>query len=114
MKKLTTYVHAVERLEDGSIGRQGQFGPDDVVPGWARAAITNPDVWDQADHDDAGDVEVDVGARPVGAGRELGERPRGNASRDEWAAYATSVGVKVADDMGQRAIIAAVDEQQKG
>lgn len=29
------------------------------------------------------------------------EAPRGNATRDEWAAYATSQGVAVTDDQGR-------------
>jgi hypothetical protein len=46
MAKLNTYVHVVERNQLGELtGRGGTFGPDDELPDWAEAAITNPDVW---------------------------------------------------------------------
>lgn len=44
--RLNTYVHAAEVDENGKpTGRAGNFGPDDDLPDWAVAAITNPDVW---------------------------------------------------------------------
>jgi hypothetical protein len=48
-RRLNIHVHAVERLEDGSYGRSQSFGPGDIVPDWAQAVITNPDVWEGDD-----------------------------------------------------------------
>lgn len=97
-KKLNTFVHVVERDDDGTQTNAGTFGPDDKVPAWAQKAITNPDVW--ADGDDDSSEEIAV------------ERPRGNASRDTWAEYAHSREVAVTDDMDRDAIKAAVDAAQ--
>ena len=36
-------------------------------------------------------------------------RPKGNGSRDDWAAYATAKGVQFADDAGRDDIKAAVE-----
>jgi hypothetical protein len=96
-KKLKTFVHAVERDEQGTTTNSAVFGPDDTVPAWARKAITNPDVWD--DGEDDGDDDGD-----------LSERPAGNASREKWAAYAESQGVAVTEDMKRDDIVAAVDK----
>lgn len=43
MAKLRTYVH----VKDDK-GRDHAFGPDDVVPDWAQALITNPKAWAEA------------------------------------------------------------------
>ena len=90
-RKLNTNVHAVTTDKDGNLLSQ-VFGPDDEVPGWARKAITNPDVWDGED-DEPTTLEV----------------PAGNASREKWAAYAAQEGVEVEDDMNRDDIKAAVD-----
>jgi hypothetical protein len=101
-RKLTAYVHAVERLDDGSYGRQGTFGPGDSVPDWARSVITNPDVWDGEDDEDRSpEPEPEPEPEPV-------DRPRGNAGRPAWAAYAASRDIDIEDDMGRDDIIAAV------
>src|ERR1041384_5050201 len=48
--RLKGFVHAVEMLTDEqgrqSPGRSAMFGPDDMLPDWAVAAISNPGVWD--------------------------------------------------------------------
>jgi hypothetical protein len=41
--KLRTYVH----VKDDK-GQTHAFGPDDVVPDWAQALITNPKAWAEA------------------------------------------------------------------
>lgn len=47
MAKLKLFVHVVELDENGQAsGRSAMFGPDDTVPDWAIANITNPDVWE--------------------------------------------------------------------
>ncbi|MFE5093213.1 hypothetical protein ACFRCI_23350 [Streptomyces sp. NPDC056638] len=43
MAKLRTYVH----VKDDK-GLTHVFGPDDVVPDWAEAIITNPKAWAEA------------------------------------------------------------------
>lgn len=40
------------------------------------------------------------------------ERPNNGASRDEWVAYAKSVGVEVADDDTRNGLIEKVDAQE--
>lgn len=95
-RKLNTFVHAVERDDKGNTTNSAVFGPNDTVPGWARKAITNPDVWDGED----GDEEED----------DASERPAGNASLEKWAAYAEAQGVTVTEDMKRDDIVAAVDK----
>lgn len=95
-KKLNTFVHVVERDEDGNQGRSGIFGPDDKLEPWAAKAITNPDVWAEGSDDDS-DEEI------------APERPRGNASKEAWAEFARSREVAITDDMDRDAIKAAVD-----
>lgn len=91
MAKLNTYVHVVELEDDGAIGRSGTFGPNDELPDWAIAAITNANVW--ADPPE----------------RAATDRPRGNASRETWADYAADREITVTPEMGRDEIIAAVD-----
>ena len=99
-RKLNTFVHVVEMDDNGNqTGRSQTFGPDDTVPGWARKAISNPDVW--AEGDDDSDEEI------------APERPRGNASREAWVEYARAREVAVTDDMDRAAIVAAVDATGK-
>lgn len=43
MSKLNTYVHVHDKD-----GVSHAFGPDDTVPEWAEAAITNESVWAEA------------------------------------------------------------------
>lgn len=74
------------------------FGPGDDVPEWAAELITNPDNWSQPD-----------------TSTPLNEPPRtsAHARRDDWAAYATSLGIMVRDDWKRDDIIAAVDHRTK-
>lgn len=98
MRTLNTYVHAVHTDEQGN-QQSGTFGPGDVLPDWARKSITNPDVWDGED----ADIPAPVEPSPVL------ERPKGNASRETWAAYAAQEDVEIEADMNRDDIIAAVD-----
>jgi len=120
-RKLNTYVHV-----DGT-----RYGPDRQPPPEAAEQITNPDVWDGDSDPESAPAPVVVEApvapptgddensgRGAGAGEDGPEsptsdpdRPRGNASREEWATYATQQGVEVTGTMGQREIRAAVDAQ---
>lgn len=126
-RKLATYVH----VTDENFQRH-TFGPDDEVPGWAEKLITNPKAWKsdtdadeeaieapdgtgqspegQSDGGDGGDQNVD-GVTVV----DDPDRPRGNASREEWATYASGRGVDVTGQMGRddiRAAVEALDAQQ--
>lgn len=95
-RKLNTYVHAHAVDKDGNVQSQ-VFGPDDEVPGWAQKAITNPKVWDGEDDEPGEETPAAL------------ERPAGNASREDWAAYAEQEGVELEPDMKRDDIKAAVD-----
>lgn len=71
------------------------FGPDDEVPNWAAAKITNPKAW----------------AQPPDGG--AGERPAKNASREIWGAYAAVRGIETPPDAGRDQIIAAVEAAEQ-
>jgi hypothetical protein len=72
MAKLNTNVHVVELDEDGNpTGQQATFGPDDELPDWAVASISNPDVW--------------------------AERPRHGVARPPATGSAPSAGQRVAE-----------------
>lgn len=95
-RKLNANVHAVATDKDGNLLSQ-VFGPGDEVPAWARKAITNPDVWDGESDEEFEDPRASL------------ERPAGNASREDWAAYAEQEGVELEPDMKRDDIKAAVD-----
>lgn len=59
-------------------------------------------------HPDRVDHYLSRGYRTLDAATDDG-RPKGNASRDEWAAYADSLGVEYAEDAKREEIKAAVD-----
>lgn len=98
--RLRSYVH----VNDERGGRHA-FGPDDEVPDWAAAKITNPKAWAQQPPELEAPGPSDVRA----AGR-----PPKNASREIWGAYAAVRGLEVAADATRDQIIAAVEaaEQQ--
>lgn len=128
-RKLNTFVHVVEIGPDGKqTGQAGMFGPDDTLPDWAEASITNPKVW--ADDSPTplprrepapvvtapaatGQAPAEgEGQGPVAGGGAVKVPPRGGAGsgREDWAAYATANGLEVTDDMKSRDdIIAALD-----
>lgn len=97
--KLKTYVHVVE---SGGEGRSAVFGPDDRVPEWAAAAISNPDVW-----------EVPPNREAPPQTRELREPPRGGpgSSAEAWAAFARQEGLPVPDGSTAREIQALWDDR---
>jgi len=106
MRKLNTYVH----VDDV------RYGPDDTIPDEVAAKITNPDVW--AEREDP----APAAQKPPASGGQPPtdpdpNRPAGNASREDWATYATDRGVEVTGKMGRDEIKAAVDKldaQQAG
>lgn len=109
MAKLNTFVHVVAIAEDGS-QQAGTFGPADDLPGWAAAAITNPDVWD-------GEPPAAEPAPPApGGDGELVEPPRsGKGSGVEaWRKYAEDLGwfESIPAEASRDDIIAAVDKER--
>lgn len=99
MRRLTTYVHVAERDEQGNPGRSQIFGPGDKVPDWARAAITNPDVWDGEDDEPTETPERVKRPNRAGAG----------SSVEAWRAYADQERITIPDGAGRDEIIAAVE-----
>jgi hypothetical protein len=116
-KKLARIVH----VTDPETFERHVFGPDDDVPKWAAAMITNSKAWaDETQDEDAGEKEEPPPPPPApatdggGDGQE-GARPPGNASRADWAAYALSLDppINVTGEMKRDDIIAAVDKAQQ-
>ncbi|MEV0367513.1 hypothetical protein [Nocardia fusca] len=113
MSRLTCYVYVTD--DTGSVHG---FGPDSVVPDWARKKITNPHVWDSATEQPE-PVAVVVGAGGGGGeGKNItvesadGPPPQGGtgATRQRWADYASSKGVEVRGDWKREDIIAACEK----
>jgi hypothetical protein len=85
-------------------GRNHVFGPDEEVPGWAAAAITNPKAWAAPPGAPAPQEDATPGAPPAppphtGAG----------SGRAPWAQYAAALGLTVPDGAGRDEIIALVE-----
>ena len=101
MKKLNTFVHVVEVNEDGSHGRSGMFGPSDRLPDWAVNAISNPDVWAEAEAKENPEPETVM------------EPPRGGpgSSAEAWAKFAKAVDLDVPDGASAKEIQALWDER---
>lgn len=91
MAKLNTYVHVRDEAGENHV-----FGPDDTVPGWARQAITNPNVWEGAD--ESSETSSD---EPPRSGKGSGV--------EAWLAYAESKGIDMPEDASRDDVIAAVD-----
>lgn len=109
MAKLNTFVHVVAIDADGA-QQAGTFGPADELPGWAAAAITNPDVWDGEPP-----AAEPVPAAPAASG-DLVEPPRHGkgATTDAWRSFAGQLGwfEEIAPEASRDDIIAAVDEER--
>lgn len=61
---------------------------------------------------EVGDHLLDGKTTTSGASSGGTQAPKGNASRDEWAAYADSLGVEYDEDAGRDDIKAAVEKHQ--
>jgi hypothetical protein len=113
MAKLNTFVHVVAIDADGA-QQAGTFGPADDLPGWAAAAITNPDVWDG--EPPAAEPAPTSPPVPADPGETLVEPPRhgAGASTEAWRTYAEQLGwfEKIEDSASRNDIIAAVDEER--
>jgi hypothetical protein len=106
-RKLKLWVHV-----DGVA-----YGPDSHVPQDVAARIVNPKAWAAEDSDDTPEPAAAVVSTPPPVDVvEDPNRPRGNASRPDWAAYAASLNppVEVTGAMHRDDIIAAVDARPKG
>lgn len=100
-KKLNTFV----TVHDDE-GAAHTFGPQDKLPGWAKKAITNPNVWaDGADDQDDDGSQGASGASDAGVSETGAESPTGSesagslavppltgagSSTDAWRAYAVA------------------------
>lgn len=93
------------------------FKPGDTLPRWAEKLVTNPKVFES--DEDATPVQTveqepeGTGDQGADSGGDTGEQgdpnaPRGNASRAEWAEYASSRGIEVTGEMKQTDIREAV------
>jgi hypothetical protein len=107
-RTLKTFVTVHRRDDQGELtGESGTFGPKDdpkdELPGWARTAITNPDVWDGADD------SSDDGASAV----EVPPRGGPGSGAPAWRSYARSIGVEVADDASREDVIEALEDAGK-
>jgi hypothetical protein len=109
MRKLNTYVHV------GDV----RYGPEDVVPDEVAAKITNPDVWERRE-DPAPAADQTPPQTPTKVTAEISpvtnppvvdpDRPRGNASREEWATYASGKDIQVTGQMNRDDIRSAVEQ----
>lgn len=83
-------------------GESVRFLPGDEIPEWAQALITNPNCWVDGELPAAKSDDSEPVAPP---------RAGKGSGRDEWAAYAASLGVEVDAEAGRDDIIAAIDAQ---
>lgn len=103
-RRLASYVHVNDHH-----GRRHVFGPDDDVPDWAAAKITNPNAW--ATEPETAQAESEDTSTPRGA---MPPKTGSGSGREVWAAYATVRGIQFERDATRDQIIAAVEaaEQQ--
>jgi hypothetical protein len=140
MAKLKTYVHVVELDDKGNpTSRQDTFGPDDHVPDWALASITNPDVWDEPPSEipewpsaggrgdaeqrataaeqraDAAEAELEKLRQQIGASEQVAEPPRGGpgSGADAWRTFLTGQGVEDLPDNASREDLVALWDARK-
>lgn len=81
----------------------GPIDPDDDLAEWLVEYRSQQEA--EAAQSDEGDTSDEGGDGTL-------EEPAGNASRDEWAAYAESIGVEFDDDAGRNDIRDAVEAAQ--
>lgn len=126
MRRLTGFVHLVD--DDGVLR---SFGPNDHVPAWAEAKITNPKAWDGEGDDVAVHVPDITSAGSSGDGETPSAPPAAEppgdtktappsdgpppqvgkgSGTDAWIAYARSKGFEVADDVRKKDVIAGLTD----
>lgn len=87
-KKLNTFVTVHDENFESHT-----FGPDDTLPGWAKKAITNPNVWVKDENSEDDEDATEEPPAGVGTGSsdapEPSLPPRGGAGSgaDAWRAY---------------------------
>lgn len=88
-RQLTSWVHVTD-----ADGVSHGFGPDDTVPAWAAAKITNPQAWGEAD------PEPEVAPPPPPDPPGLVPPPMGGPGSGvtEWLTYAGSLDVEVPEE----------------
>lgn len=113
MNRLNCYVYVT-----GPDGGVHGFGPDSVLPDWAKEKITNPHVWESLQTE----TLVAVGRGGEGGTPELtaettdGPPPQGGAgaSRQRWVDYAgprlSKLGIEIQADWKREDIIAACEK----
>ncbi|MCC3333587.1 hypothetical protein [Nocardia abscessus] len=106
MSRLNVYVYVTDDM-----GTVHAFGPDHVVPDWARNKITNPNVWADAEKAADESAAIDSADEPATENPD-GPPPQGGpgASRQKWADYASAHGVEVEADWKREDIIAACEK----
>lgn len=109
--RLRSHVHV---RDDNNVAHV--FGPDDEIPDWAAAKITNPNAWagppELAEDASAPDNGA-AGTEQPSAGPAKPPKVGTGSSREDWAAYAATLGLDPRDAT-KADIIAAVEaaEQQ--
>lgn len=88
-------------------GEPTVFMPGSPVPGWAESLVTNPAA--TVGLPDEVTTGTDEGTNPK-VETPPASRPYGNAPKNEWADYATGLGVEIPDGATKNEIIALVDE----
>ena len=107
-------------LRSPETGEPVVFLPGSPVPGWAELLVTNPaatvgipdEITTDADTTDVDGENVDTDTKTEGDAGETPSapvRPYGNATKNEWADYATTLGVVIPDGATKNEIIALVD-----
>jgi len=113
-RRLRYTVHGID-----ANGQPFAYGPADVVPDWAQAMITNPDIWID-DTPAPGSSVAEESSAPAGditspAGGGAPERPPAagpGSGLDAWRAYAAAIGVEHDEHATRADIIAAVEAHQ--
>lgn len=119
MNRLNCYVYVT-----GPDGGVHGFGPDSVLPDWAKEKITNPHVWESLQTEtvvtvarggEGGASDPGAGGAPTGETAD-GPPPQGGAgaSRQRWVDYAAprlnKLGIEIQADWKREDIIAACEK----
>ena len=101
--RLRSHVHVRDERNVAHV-----FGPDDEIPDWAAARITNPNAWAEPPGDGPG------ASQQPAVGHDRPPKVGAGSSREDWAAYATANSIEFPAEANKADIIAAVEaaEQQ--
>lgn len=119
----TTYTTTTGELRDAAVdprpadhlpptnaGKADPHGPEVVSPEIHASEGTRPVL--PGPVGDANEQEVEETVHAAAETDVTLDRPSGNATRDEWAAYAAAVGIDVDDTMGRNDIRDAVQDAE--